>query len=208
MEETFRTRCIVPNAVGDIDGKHITMKKPKKSSKNYYNYKGFFALVLLALVDVEYRCLWIDCGLSACCSDAQIFNRSLLREKIEDGSLGLSASELLGEERSDLHYFLLGDDAFALMSWMVKPYSRRQLTRSYKMNRQCMCTKRTTKRLFQSHVGIDRARGQDLRCVNQQKAGIYQSDSGLLSLLLKLVLLKFPNKFQSISNKFQKRPPH
>ena len=28
----------------------------------------------------------------------------------------------------DLH-FLLGDDAFALMPWVVKPYSRRQITR-------------------------------------------------------------------------------
>ena len=28
-----------------------------------------------------------------------------------------------------MHYFLLGDDAFALMPWMVKPYSRGQLTR-------------------------------------------------------------------------------
>ena len=29
----------------------------------------------------------------------------------------------------NLHYFLLGDDAFALMQWMVKPYIRRQFTR-------------------------------------------------------------------------------
>ena len=40
----------------------------------------------------------------------------------------------------DLHYFLLGDDAFALMPWMVKPYSRHQLTReeriaNYKISR-------------------------------------------------------------------------
>ena len=29
----------------------------------------------------------------------------------------------------NLHYFLLGDDAFTLMPWLVKPYSRCQLTR-------------------------------------------------------------------------------
>ena len=33
----------------------------------------------------------------------------------------------------DLHYFLLGDDAFALMPLLVKPYSRRQLTREEKI---------------------------------------------------------------------------
>ena len=73
--------------------------------------------------------MWIDCGSSGSCSDAQIFNRSLLQEKIEDGTLGLPPPEPLGEGGPDLHYLLLGDDTFTLMPWMVKPYSRRQLTR-------------------------------------------------------------------------------
>ena len=37
--------------------------------------------------------------------------------------------EPLGKGIPDLHYFLLGDNAFALMPWMVKPYSARELTR-------------------------------------------------------------------------------
>ena len=47
--------------------------------------------------------------------------------------MGLPASKLLGEGGLDLHYFLLGEDAFALMALMVKPYSRRQLTREEKI---------------------------------------------------------------------------
>ena len=39
------------------------------------------------------------------------------------------APKPLGEGGPDLHYFLLGTNPFALMLWMVKPYSRRQLTR-------------------------------------------------------------------------------
>ena len=69
----------------------------KKSGSEYYNYKGFFSLVLLGLVDIEYRFLWIDCVSNSSCSDASIFNRSNLREKIEDGSLGFLAPESLGE---------------------------------------------------------------------------------------------------------------
>ena len=77
----------------------------------------------------EYQFLWVDCGSSGSCSDPHIFNKSLLREKIEDGSLGLLAPEPQGEGAPDLHYFFLDDDPFSMMSWIVKPYSRRQLTR-------------------------------------------------------------------------------
>ena len=108
--ETLRTRWNVSHAVGAIDRKHIAMKKSKKSGSDYYNYKGFFSVVLLALVDTEYRFLWIDCGSSGSCSDAQIFKRCDLRKKIKDGSFELPAHEPLAERGPDLHYFLLGDD--------------------------------------------------------------------------------------------------
>ena len=106
MEEKFRTRWNVPYTVGRIGGKHITMKKPKQSDSDYNNYKGFFSLIPLALVDTECRFLWIDCGSRGSCSYAQIFNRGDLREKIEQQ---IPAPEPLGEGRPDLHYFLLGD---------------------------------------------------------------------------------------------------
>ena len=72
--EKFRTRWNVPDAVGAIDLKHIAMKKPNKSRSDYYNYKDFFSLVLLALIDAEYRFLWVNVGSSGSSSDPQIFN--------------------------------------------------------------------------------------------------------------------------------------
>ena len=68
-------------------------------------------------------------GASGSSSDAQIFNRSKLKRRIENGRLGLPPPQPLGSGGPDLHYFLLGDDAFALMPWLIKPYCRRQLTR-------------------------------------------------------------------------------
>ena len=61
-------------AVGALDGKHIASKKPKKSGSEYYNCKGFFSLVLLALVGAKYRFLWVDVGSSGSSSDAWILN--------------------------------------------------------------------------------------------------------------------------------------
>ena len=94
-EEKFRNRWNVPHAVGALDGKHIAMKKPKMSGNEYFNYKGYFSLILLALVDAEYKFLSVDVGSSGSSCDAQIFNCSKLQQKTENGTLGLSPTEPL-----------------------------------------------------------------------------------------------------------------
>ena len=61
---------------------------PSGSHPNiYHNYKGFFSVVLMTLVDADYRFIWVDFGTEGSCSDAQNFNDSE-RKKIEDGSIG------------------------------------------------------------------------------------------------------------------------
>ena len=54
---------------------------------------------------------------------------AILKKRIEDGTLGRPAPEPLGEGGSDLHYFLLGDNAFSLIPWLVTPYRRRKPSR-------------------------------------------------------------------------------
>ena len=98
IEERFRKRCNVPHAVGALDGKHIAIKKPKKSGSEYINYKGYFSLVLLALVDEDYNFLWVNEGASESSSDAQIFNCNKLKRRIENGTLRLPPPEPLGPE--------------------------------------------------------------------------------------------------------------
>ena len=54
-------------------------------------------------------------GVSGSSSNAQIFNHSKLKRRIENRTLGLPPPEPIGTGGPDLHYFLLGDDAFSLM---------------------------------------------------------------------------------------------
>lgn len=54
-EEVFRERWNFPFCVGAIDGKHVRVKSPWKSGSLNYNYKGFFSIVVLAVVSGDYK---------------------------------------------------------------------------------------------------------------------------------------------------------
>ena len=55
LSDKFGTRWNFHPACGALDGKHIAIKAPAKSGAVYHNYKGFFSIILLGLVDAEYK---------------------------------------------------------------------------------------------------------------------------------------------------------
>ena len=62
------------HTIGAKDGKHITQKAPKYSSTVYHNYKLFFIIIHLALVDVNYKFLKVDAGANGSTSDRAVFS--------------------------------------------------------------------------------------------------------------------------------------
>ena len=61
IERGFWRRWDFPNCIGAIDGKHCMIQSPPNSGSLYYNYKGYFSLVLMALVDHQYKFTYHRC---------------------------------------------------------------------------------------------------------------------------------------------------
>ena len=129
LEQEFRYRWNVPHAVEALDRKHVALKKPKNTCVLYHNYKRFFSIVMLGLVDGEYKFRWVDAGTAGSYSDAQSFIALRLKLKIADGSIGCPNPCPITQSGPDVPYFILTVDAFALKTWLMKLYGRRMLTR-------------------------------------------------------------------------------
>ncbi len=61
------------HCLGAIDGKHVAIRKPMNAGSYYFNYKNFHSIVLMALVDGDYKFTWVEVGAIGTSSDAQIF---------------------------------------------------------------------------------------------------------------------------------------
>ncbi|XP_041376732.1 protein ALP1-like [Gigantopelta aegis] len=119
---------VVADRFGSRWSFHIAIKCSKDSDSLYYNYTDFFSTLLLALVDGDYyKFLWADVGTNGSASDCSVFNSSTLSTALMDNTLRLPPPESLPNDDRDTPFFLVGDDAFPLRTWMMKPFSHNQL---------------------------------------------------------------------------------
>ena len=69
----------------------------------------------------------MDIGGYGSMSDAQIYNASEIKECLEDGAIGFPDPDR--SPANDNQSLILADDAFGLITYLMKPYSHRGVTK-------------------------------------------------------------------------------
>jgi len=182
---------------GSLDGKHVAIRKPAKSGFLYYNYKGFFSVVLMALVDGDYKFLWVDISGYGSMSDAQIFNDSELKECLEDNSIGFPVLSPISEHDEAMPYFILGDDAFGIRTFMMKPYGQRNLQRDERIYNYRISRGR---RVVENAFGILAQRWQVLLTTMQPRPSIVQDIVECCVCLHNLMRNRYPTLHNGIAD--------
>lgn len=128
MAAEFWSQWNFPNCLGALDGKHVAILPPPHSGSEYYNYKHFNSIVLMALVDATYKFLYVDIGSYGRVADGGVFNSCTLAKGLNEGSMNIPADCQPPGSSTVLPYVIVADDAFALKTYVMKPYSSRGLT--------------------------------------------------------------------------------
>ena len=129
MAKRFEQRWNFPHCIGAIDGKHIHIHAPANSGSMFFNYKKTFSVVLLALVDADYRFRYIQVGDYGKDSDGGIYKSSALGMGMAAGTLDVPADAPLPgfAGLQSMPYVMVADAAFPLKPYLMKPYPEKKI---------------------------------------------------------------------------------
>ena len=148
------------HCIGVIDEKHVAIECPKNSGSLYYNYKGFFSIVLMTVCDARYCFTLVNVDDFGSNNDSGILAKSSMAMRFEEQKVNVpNAKSLLGYAEDNLPFFLVGDEILPLKTWVMRPYpgnlSLGQKIFSYRLSR--------ARRTIENFFGILAARWRIFR---------------------------------------------
>ena len=119
----FKKSWSFPHCIGSIDGKHIRIECQKISGTHYFNYKGFYSIILLAICDSNYCFTLFDLGKYESNNDSGVLVNSKMKEMIEEYRLDIPPPLTYKSCDFDpLPYFFVSDEIFPLKTWLMRLY--------------------------------------------------------------------------------------
>ena len=128
IEQQFWNRWNFPNCCGALDGKHVVIQAPANSGSLFFNYKGTFSLVLMALVDANYKFIFVDTGEYGSNSDGSTFKNSNFGQSFLNGELSIPPPKMLPNfpEGGPVPHCIVADEAFPQRIDLMRPFPRGQ----------------------------------------------------------------------------------
>ncbi|XP_073406903.1 uncharacterized protein [Dendrobates tinctorius] len=134
IADKFWTVCNFPNCLGAVDGKHIRIIKPQRTGSEYYNYKKYFSIVLIAIADAGCMFVAVDIGAFGRGNDSQAFKNSDMGRRLYGNQFNFPMPRPLPHtEAPPLPFVMVGDEAFQMCGNLLKPYSSRDLDHTKKI---------------------------------------------------------------------------
>ena len=126
IEHDFNQCWGFPNCIGSLDGKHIIIMSPANSGSLYHNYKGTFSINLMALVDANYRFIFVDIGDYGSNADGTVFSKSEFGQMYLEDELDVPGPKPLpnAPELGNVPHVIVADEAFPLKPNIMRPYQR------------------------------------------------------------------------------------
>jgi hypothetical protein len=117
-----------PHVSGCLDGKHICIVCPIDFGATFLNYKKYFSVVLQGLVDANYKFITVDIGGFGKQSNGGTFLASDLFGFINGKRIIFPEPDFLPHSNVTAPYITLGEEAYPLLPYLMKPYERNSLT--------------------------------------------------------------------------------
>ena len=126
--QNLKRNATIPAASVQLMESTLPVQQPSYSGSELFNCKHFYSVILVALVDTNYKFLYVDIGAAGRASDDGVYGQSTLKKAIASNSLDLPGPTLLQEIPGfRVHYHIVGDDAFPMSENLMKPYPQRSL---------------------------------------------------------------------------------
>ncbi|XP_069597387.1 uncharacterized protein [Ranitomeya imitator] len=121
----FHEQWQFPNCGGALDGKHVRITQPPHSGSFYYNYKGYFSVILMALVNANYEFVSVSVGINGRLSDGGVLELTDFGDRLKENKLALPPNS---DTTGNMNFVFVGDEAFPLHPNLLKPFSQKTLT--------------------------------------------------------------------------------
>ncbi|KAJ8881913.1 hypothetical protein PR048_018399 [Dryococelus australis] len=117
--EKFPVKWNFPNAIGSIDGKHVRILCPTKSGPLFFNYKNYYSIVLLAIVDADCKFVAVNVGAYGKESDSQVFQHSVFGKKIRENNFNIPPPTVVKMMKPYSHKTATADECKRIFSYRL-----------------------------------------------------------------------------------------